>query len=104
MSTLTVETLVAQLQRRIARLLLRHDRSTFRGRFREIYAQSALPQPELLQAYDRFTRLIALADELFDDILPRIRRQMSFHATRVHLEEEPPLRGQIDWNRSLQRA
>lgn len=101
--TLSPDLLTAQLQRRIARLLLRHDRRTFRGRFRELYARSKLPQPEALRAYDQFARLIGLADELFDDILPRIRRQLSFSATRLELDEEPPLRGQIDWRRTMER-
>jgi hypothetical protein len=102
--TTSLETITAQLQRRIARLLLRHDRRTFRGRFRELYARSKQPQPDILRAYDRFARLIGLADELFDDILPRIRRQLSFSATRLELDEEPPLRGQIDWRQTIQRA
>jgi hypothetical protein len=95
--------LIEQLQRRVARLLLRHDRRAFRGRFRQLYTQSTQPQPELLRAYDQFIRLISLADELLDDILPRIRRQMSFSATRIELDEEPPLRGQIDWRRTIER-
>jgi len=102
--TISLDTITAQLQRRIARLLLRHDRRTFRGRFRELYARSKQPQPDILRAYDRFARLIGLADELFDDILPRIRRQLSFSATRLELDEEPPLRGQIDWRQTIQRA
>ncbi len=97
-------TIIPQLQRRIARLLLRHDRRTFRGRFRELHARSAQPQPPLLRAYDDFTRLLGLADELFTDILPRIRRQLSFSATRLELDEEQPLRGQIDWRRTSARA
>lgn len=96
--------LIAQLQRRIARLLLRHDRHTFRGQFRELYIHSMLPQPQILREYDRYIRLVALAEDLFNDILPRIRRQLSFHATRIHLHEEAPLRGDIDWGRSLQRS
>jgi hypothetical protein len=100
----TLPDLVARLQRRVARLLLRHDRRTFRGRFRELYAASALPQLPDLRAYDRYIRLIALADELFDDLLPRVRRQMSFAATRQTLDEESPLRGQIDWSASLRRG
>lgn len=101
--TLSLELLTPQLQRRIARLLLQHDRRAFRGRFREFYAQSQQPIPAALQAYDALTRLIGLADELFDDILPRIHRQLSFSATRLDLDEEPPLRGQIDWRRTIDR-
>lgn len=103
-ATPSLELITAQMQRRIARLLLRHDRRTFRGRFRELYARSKQPQPEALRAYDAFARVIGLADELFDDILPRIRRQLSFSATRLELDEEPPLRGQIDWRRTTERS
>ncbi len=103
-TSLTAADLKAQLQRRVARLLLRHDRRTFRGRFRELFAASTLPQPEHLRAYDAYTTLITLAGELLDEIVPRIRRQMSFQATRETLDEEPPLRGQIDWPTSLVRA
>jgi hypothetical protein len=97
-------TLHDQLQRRVARLLLRHDRRTFRGHFRELFRQSELPKPSVWQAYDAYTRLLALADELLDEIVPRIRRQMSFQATRETRVEEPPLRGQIDWPSSLATA
>src|SRR5919199_2006087 len=96
--------LTQRLQRRVARLLLRHDRRTFRRRFHELYARSTLPQPPALRAYDEYTRLVVLADELLDDILPRIRRQMSFQATRESLVEEAPVRGQIDWGASLRRG
>jgi hypothetical protein len=96
--------LLERLQRRIARLLLRHDRATFCGHFRELYARSCLPQADLLRAYDLHTRAIVLADALFDNILPRIRRQLSFHTSQLRLDEEPPLRGQIDWRRTLERS
>lgn len=103
-ASLTPADLQAQLQRRVARLLLRHDHRTFRGRFRELFTRSTLPQPAQLRAYDEYVKLLALAGELLDEILPRIRRQMSFQATREILDEEPPLRGQIDWPTSLTRA
>lgn len=103
-TSLTAANLEAQLQRRVARLLLRHDRRAFRGRFRELFAASTLPQPEYLRAYDAYMSLITLAGELLDEIVPRIRRQMSFQATHDTLDEEPPLRGQIDWPTSLARA
>ncbi len=96
--------LTQRLQRRVARRLLRLDRRAFRRRFRELYARSTLPQPPELRAYDEYTRLVALADELLDDILPRIRRQMSFQATRENLVEEAPMRGQIDGGASLRRG
>ncbi len=103
-STPTPDMLYAHIQRRVARLLLRHDRRTFRGHFRELFRHSEQPQPEILRTYDDYVKLLSMADELFDSIIPRIRRQMSFQATRQTLDEEPPLRGQIDWPSSLARA
>jgi hypothetical protein len=88
----------------VARLLLRHDRQVFRGHFHEWHERSSLPRLPELQAYDYFTRLLLLSGELLDEIVPRIRRQMSFQATRSNLEEDAPPRGQIDWNSSLARS
>jgi hypothetical protein len=85
-------------------LLLRHDQQVFRGHFREWYERSSLPRLPELQAYDYFSRLLLLSSELLDELVPRIRRQMSFQATRSTLEEEAPPRGQIDWNSSLARS
>ncbi len=98
------DNLNGSLHRRVARLLLLHDRTTFRGQFREWYARSTLPPLPALQAYDYLIRLLLLSDELLEELLPRIQRQMSFQATHTHQDEEPPLRGQIDWAASLQRA
>jgi hypothetical protein len=96
--------LTARLQRRVARLLLRHDRHVFRGHFHEWYERSSLPRLPELQAYDYVMRLLLLSSELLDEIVPRIRRQMSFQTTRSTQEEEAPPRGQIDWNSSLARS
>lgn len=104
MTLILLPDLIARLQRRIARLLWHHDRHTFRGRFSEMSARSALPQLAELQAYDHLVRLLALADDLLDDILPRIRRQLSFQATHADVDEAPPLRGQIDWGTTLERS
>jgi hypothetical protein len=96
--------LAARLQRRVARLLLHHDPRTFRGRFREWYAHSAAPLLPALRAYDDFVRLLLLTDELLDELLPRIERQVSLQSVPLSRQEEPPLRGQIDWDASLERA
>jgi hypothetical protein len=104
MTTLTRAELLAQVQRRVARLLLRHDRRTFRGHFREWQCASAPPTLPLLHAYNHFARLLLLADELLNDILPRIHRQMSFQTPRQTRDEEAPLRGQINWDASLRRS
>lgn len=93
-----------QLQRRIMRLLLQHDQPLFRNQFRQFFVQSTLPQIPLLQQYDRYVKLQTLSDELLDDILPRIRRQLSLKTSRARLQEEAPTRGDIDWQRSLERS
>ncbi len=94
----------AYLQRRVMRLLLLHDQSLFRGQFRTFFVESTLPQIPLLQQYDRYLRLLALSDELLDDIMPRIRRQLSLQTSQVHLQEEAPTHGEIDWQRTIQRS
>ncbi len=93
-----------QLQRRIIRLLLQHDPPLFRNQFRQFFVQSTLPHLPLLQQYDRFVKMQTLSDELLDDILPRIRRQLSLKTSHARLQEEAPTRGDIDWQRSLERS
>jgi hypothetical protein len=47
-------------------------------------------------------KLYALSNELLDDILPRIRRQLSLKTSHARLHEEAPTRGDIDWQRTLE--
>ncbi len=91
------------LQRRVMRLLLLHDQRMFRGQFCTFFAESTLPKIPLLQQYDHYIKLLTLSDELLDDILPRIRRQLSLQTTQVRLQEEAPTHGDIDWQRTMQR-
>jgi hypothetical protein len=42
--------------------------------------------------------------ELLDDILPRIRRQLSMQTDHVSLQEEAPTRGEVDWQRTMTRT
>ena len=93
-----------QLQRRIMRLLLQHNEPLFRNQFGHFFVQSTLPQIPLLQQYDRFIRLRSLSSELLDDILPRIRRQLSLKTNQQRLQEEAPTRGDIDWQRTFERS
>jgi hypothetical protein len=93
-----------QLQRRVIRLLFQHGEALFRNQFGQFSAQSALPQIPLLQQYDRYIKLHILSDELLDDILPRIRRQLSLKTSRARLHEEAPTRGDIDWPRTLEQS
>jgi hypothetical protein len=93
-----------KLQRRVMRLLLQHDAPLFRNQFRLFTAQSTLPPIPLLQQYDRYIKLRVLSNELLDDILPRIRRQLSLKTTHKRLREEAPTRGDIDWLRTLEHS
>jgi hypothetical protein len=91
------------MQRRVMRLLLRHDQRYFRGNFRQFYAKSELPVHPVLQQYDRYLKLMTQCDELLDDIMPRIRRQLSLSTSSAHLRELAPVQGEIDWVRTLER-
>ncbi len=92
------------LQRRIMRLLLQHDEPLFRRQFRHFFVKSELPDIPLFQQYDRYMRLRMLSSELLDDILPRIRRQLSLKTSHAHLREEAPTRGDINWPRTTERS
>ncbi len=89
---------------RLIRLLLIHDRGLFRSQFRTFFVESTLPQIPLLQQYDRYIKLLTLSDELLDDILPRVRRQLSLQTDHARLREEAPTRGDIDWRRTIDRT
>lgn len=91
------------MQRRVMRLLLQHDQRSFRGNFREFYARSELPVHPVLQQYDRYLKLLTQCDELLDDIMPRIRRQLSLSASSARRHEIAPVQGEIDWARTLER-
>ncbi len=93
-----------QLQRRILRLLFQHDAPLLRSQFRQFFVESTLPQLPLLQQYDRYIKLQTLSTELLEDILPRIRRQLSLKTNHARLHEEAPTRGDIDWRRTLERS
>ena len=92
-----------QLQRRVLRLLLQHGEPLFRRQFHLFFAESTLPPIPLLQQYDRFMKLRTLGGELLNDILPRVRRQLSLKTSHDRLREEAPTRGEIDWPRTLER-
>ncbi|NTU85275.1 MAG: hypothetical protein HGA45_38960 [Chloroflexales bacterium] len=54
-----------------------------------------------LRRYRDLGTVFVLRDALFEDILPRIVRRLSFESPRNLVVEEPPARGRIDWGRSL---
>lgn len=92
----TAEVWRMHMQRRVLRLLSQHDQQLFHGKFRTFFAESTLPRIPLLQHYDRYLKLLLLSAELLDDILPRIRRQLSLQNNVVYRQEEAPTRGEID--------
>lgn len=92
-----------QLQRRVLRLLFQHHESLLRKQFHLFFVDSTLPPLPLLQQYDRLMKLRTLSGELLNDILPRIRRELSLKTSHRRLREEAPTRGDIDWPRSLER-
>ena len=92
------------LQRHVMRLLLLHDQQLFRGEFCTFFTGSRLPKIPLLQFYDNYLKLLMFSDELLDDILPRIRRQLSLQTNQISLQEEAPTRGEIDWQRTITRT
>ncbi|MBK9713216.1 MAG: hypothetical protein IPO81_18165 [Kouleothrix sp.] len=91
----------ATMQARLIVLLLRHDEDGFR-RFIDARpgftpdAEDAVPR-----RYRELGVLFFLRDELFEHILPRIVRRLSFESPRSTIIEEPPARGRIDWARTL---
>ncbi|HMP43090.1 MAG TPA: hypothetical protein PKA05_22135, partial [Roseiflexaceae bacterium] len=90
----------AQMQARLVSLLLRHDEQ----RFAEYYALQGgygAERDTALDTYRELGVLFMLRDELFEHILPRIVRRLSFEAPRATLIETPPPRGRVDWERTF---
>ncbi len=94
------QTAFASMQARMIELLLRHDEVNFH-KFMGSYAGFALEDNPTLSRYRDLATVFHLRDELFEHILPRIVRRLSFAAPRTLVVEEPPARGQIDWDRTL---
>ena len=90
----------ASMQARLIELLLRHDEPNFR-QFVGAFNDFASEYDQTLTRYRNLATVFHLRDELFDYILPRIVRRLSFAAPRTLVIEEPPARGQIDWDRTL---
>ena len=91
------------MQGRMIELLQRHDVDRFSRLFTERTADpSDLPEAiqTLLQRQRDLAVFFYLRDDLFDNILPRIKRRLSFVAPRLLQREELPARGRIDWGRT----
>ena len=94
------------MQGRMVELLLRHHERRFRTLFAE---QAADPfagheREAWLERYRELAVLFYLRAELFEGILPRIKRRLSFEAPRETELEQPPTRGRIDWARTAARS
>lgn len=87
------------MQARMLALLLRFSADEYRKLFGP--QQAFQPEPDVLQLYRDLGVLFHLRDELFEHVLPRILRRLSFVAPRRMVVEEPPGRGRIDWERTL---
>ncbi len=90
----------AQIQARLVTLLLRHDEQHF-GHYYDVRTEFDSERNTILDPYRRLGVLFALRDELFEHILPRIVRRLSFESPRHTVIEEPPPRGRVDWDRTL---
>ncbi|WP_129672687.1 hypothetical protein [Candidatus Chloroploca sp. Khr17] len=102
--TPTEVTAYGAMQARLVALLLRYDEGGF-GRLIGTSANHAAEQTDAtLQRYRDLGAVFVLRDALFEDILPRIVRRLSFASPRTLIVEEPPARGRIDWGRSVDAA
>lgn len=97
-------TAYGHMQARLVALLLRYDEGGF-GRLIGARSSRAAEQAEAgLQRYRDLGVVFVLRDELFEDILPRIVRRLSFESPRNLVVEEPPARGRVDWRRTIDAA
>lgn len=87
------------MQGRMVELLMRHDAPRFGKTFDEHVASSV--DDERLSRYRKLAVVFYLRNELFDNILPRIKRRLSFAAPRELNVESLPPRGRIDWHRTM---
>ncbi|NJK79713.1 MAG: hypothetical protein HC914_07355 [Chloroflexaceae bacterium] len=91
--------LLPVLLARLVELLLRYDEAGFRRLF---VAHPGTPAEDAtLRPVRDLAALLYLRDELFEHILPRIVRRLSFSIpNQIHIEE-PPTTGDINWERTL---
>jgi len=102
--TATEITAYGAMQARLVALLLRYDEGRF-GRMIGVRTRQASERDTTeLQRYRDLGAVFVLRDELFEDILPRIVRRLSFASPRSLVIEEPPARGRVDWGRTRDAA
>jgi hypothetical protein len=82
-------------------LLLRYDVPRFGATFSELRATPAFNEDIALSRLRELAVVIYLREELFEQILPRIKRRLSFAAPRATMVEPLPARGRVDWPRTM---
>lgn len=97
--TLTELRAYSRMQARLLSLLMRFNEGEYRKLFKA--HQHFDEAKDVLPIYRDLGLLFFLGDELFEHILPRIIRRLSFASPRRLVVEEPPGRGRIDWERTL---
>jgi hypothetical protein len=94
-------TAFSAMQARLVALMLRYDEGGFARMIGARGGHGSDRDAAYLRPYRELAALFVLRDELFDDILPRIVRRLSFESPRSLVVEEPPARGRVDWERTL---
>ena len=89
------------MQGRMVELLLRYDIPRFTATFGELSSAPSSLEDETLSRLRELAVVIYLREELFEQILPRIKRRLSFAAPRAIMVEQMPTRGRIDWPRTM---
>jgi hypothetical protein len=100
MPTPAEQTAYAHMQARLIALMLQHDQHGFR-RFIDARVDAAEADQSATRPYRDLGVLFFLGAALFEDILPRIVRRLSFESPRSTVVEEPPARGRVQWERTL---
>ncbi len=88
------------MQARMIQLLLRHDLPVFDKQFAEHQAPQ-LEADDALKPYRDVAVLLYLRRECFAEIIPQIKRRLSFRAPEHQQREPLPARGRTDWPRTI---
>ena len=102
--TPTEQRAYGQMQARMVALLLRFSEEEYRKFFTDHQNFMREETTAALQVYRDLAVLFFLRTALFEEILPRIVRRLSFVSPHHLVVEEPPGRGRIDWERTLEAS
>lgn len=92
------------MQGRVVDLFLQHNTERFAKTFGEHDQTEERTEDSVLERYRNLAVLFYLKVELFEQILPGIKRRLSFEAPRITQVEELPARGRIDWQRTARES